>query len=53
MSKPDPAATKSLEEILASICKSLADEPSAPTPEAHPPRRCLVGGDRATGAESR
>ena len=33
MSKPDPAATKSLEEILASIRKSLADEPSAPTPE--------------------
>jgi cell pole-organizing protein PopZ len=33
MSKPDPTATKSLEEILASIRKSLADEPSPRQPE--------------------
>ena len=33
MSKPDPTATKSLEEILASIRKSLADEPPPRQPE--------------------
>ena len=33
MSKPDPTGAKSLEEILASIRKSLADEPAARQPE--------------------
>src|SRR6185436_20625780 len=33
MSKPDPTGAKSLEEILASIRRSLADEPARP-PEA-------------------
>jgi hypothetical protein len=33
MSKPDPAGAKSLEEILASIRRSLADEPPVRPPE--------------------
>ena len=37
MSKPDPTGAKSLEEILASIRRSLADEPArAPEPRAVP-----------------
>ena len=54
MSKPEPTGGKSLEEILASIRKSLADEPPArqpeppatpgkaaqPQPEAGPARAC-------------